>query len=444
MESASPPELGAEIGPPPPMTSDRQRRQSRGLQEFRYVLGNLVVAVFGPLYVLAVLFVGVGLAVVLAGIPLLALGLAGARRWGAVEARRARLLDVWLDRTPPPPVRPGLGGWTIAHLTDASAWRVMLYLVAKLPTASTAFVTATAFYGLGAVLATYPVWFRMGASVADEEGVVKPETTLRFDSFYFDTWLSALALGLAGVLMLILAPRAIHISLAPDRLLSWILLRPGRGAERIRDLEDMRARTLDDATSALRRIERDLHDGAQARLVTLAMDLGLIKQTLEDDDSGQNKQQIRDLIEIAHSNAKEALTELRNLARGFHPPILDSGLDAALASLTNSVKVPVDLSIDLYDRPSPAIEAISYFCVAELLTNVVKHSDATRTSVRVSQRHDMIRLEVQDDGRGGARIGAGSGLTGLAERLRRVDGRITVNSPVGGPTIIRAHLPLRA
>ncbi len=106
------------------------------------MLGNLVVAVFGPLYVLAVLIVGVGLAVVLAGIPLLALGLAGARRWGAAEARRAGLLDVWLDRIPPPPVRPGLSGWTIAHLTDASAWRVLLYLVAKLPTAATAFITA--------------------------------------------------------------------------------------------------------------------------------------------------------------------------------------------------------------------------------------------------------------------------------------------------------------
>jgi signal transduction histidine kinase len=422
----------------------KQRRWTRAVRELRYVLGSVLCATAGPLYVLGVLLLGFGLVPVLVGLPLFAAGLAGARRWGAYEARRAGLLDVWIDPPAPPMIRPGVGGWTIAHLSDRGAWRAMLYLSAKLPTAVGALVAALACYGLGGVLASYPVWFRWGTAVADEHGVVRPETTIRVGDVYLDTWPEALSLMVVGVVLLALAPRVVHLALAPDRLLSWVLLRPAQGAERIRDLEQMRALAVDDSASALRRIERDLHDGAQARLVTLAMDLGLIKQTLDEDVTGESAKQVRELIDIAHRNTKEALTELRNLTRGFHPPILDSGLDAALASLTAGVNVSVDLSIELHDRPSPAIESIAYFCVSELLVNVVKHSGATRAAVRVSQRHDTIRLEVEDDGRGGAQVGAGSGLIGLGERLRRVDGRLTVDSPAGGPTVVRAHLPLRA
>jgi len=196
---------------------------------------------------------------------------------------------------------------------------------------------------------------------------------------------------------------------------------------------------VDTAAADLRRIERDLHDGAQARLVALAMDLGLAKEKLLEDPEAAAQ-----MVGEAHGEVKIALQELRDLARGIHPAILtDRGLDAALSSVASRCTVPVAVTVDLPARPAEAIEGIAYFTVSELLQNVSKHSGARHASVDLWRTDDRLMIQVRDDGRGGADASNGSGLAGLAERLGSVDGLFVVSSPAGGPTAITAELPWR-
>ena len=202
-------------------------------------------------------------------------------------------------------------------------------------------------------------------------------------------------------------------------------------AQRERELTRRRARVVDEAEARLRRIERDLHDGAQVRLTALAMTLGEIKENLEHEaDTGHTIS----LAAAAHRNAKETLAELRDLARGIHPAVLDRGLPTALAGLT----------VDLSRRPSPAIEAIAYFCAAELLANAAKHSGASQAHISVSEENGRLVMSVTDDGAGLARLKPGGGLAGLAERVQTVDGRMSVDSPAGGPTTMTVELPVHA
>jgi signal transduction histidine kinase len=214
-------------------------------------------------------------------------------------------------------------------------------------------------------------------------------------------------------------------------------------AERTRELQEQRARAVDESAARLRRIERDLHDGAQVRLTALAMTIGEIKENLEaaagrEDDGGRT----RLLAGAAHRSAKETLAELRDLARGIHPPVLDRGLGAALSNLAEASATPAGLTVRIGARPSPAIEAIAYFCAAELLANVAKHSGADRATISVSDDHDGgLLMTVADDGAGGARLAPAGGLAGLRERVRTVDGRLGIDSPPGGPTIITIRLP---
>jgi signal transduction histidine kinase len=250
--------------------------------------------------------------------------------------------------------------------------------------------------------------------------------------------------------------------------------RIAQAAERARELQERRARVVDESAARLRRIERDLHDGAQVRLAALAMTLGEIKESLDaaagvtgngasvtgnragvaDDGVGDGADdsarvgdgagdgaRTRMLVAAAHQNAKETLAELRDLARGIHPPVLDRGLGAALGSLAGTSTVPVALEVSIAERPSPAIEAMAYFCAAELLANVAKHSGASHATVSVSEYNERIRMTVTDDGSGGARLAPGGGLAGLLERVQTVDGRFGIDSPAGGPTVITIELP---
>jgi signal transduction histidine kinase len=213
-------------------------------------------------------------------------------------------------------------------------------------------------------------------------------------------------------------------------------------AERARELQERRARVVDESAAMLRRIERDLHDGAQVRLTALAMTLGEIKESLDAADGAADaRERVRMLAGAAHLSAKEALTELRHLARGIHPPVLDRGLGAALGTLAETSAVPVELRVRMARRPSPAIEAIAYFCAAELLANVAKHSGASRATVSVSDQASWLLMTVNDDGKGDARLAPGGGLAGLVERVQAVDGRLSIDSPPGGPTVITTELP---
>jgi signal transduction histidine kinase len=195
---------------------------------------------------------------------------------------------------------------------------------------------------------------------------------------------------------------------------------------------------VDAAEAERRRIERDLHDGAQQRLVALAMELGRAKAKFADDVDAA-----KELVDQAHAQAKEALIELRNLVRGVHPPVLtDRGLDAALSGLAALCPIPVDVHVDVPVRPKSSVEAVAYFMVAEALTNVAKHSRASQVKV-VVEGHGYpgtLTVMITDDGIGGADT-ASPGLSGLADRVSGVDGRLSVESPAGGPTIIAAELP---
>jgi signal transduction histidine kinase len=220
-----------------------------------------------------------------------------------------------------------------------------------------------------------------------------------------------------------------------------------KNGPRVRELERSRALVVDDAAARLRRIEQDLHDGAQAQMVAVVMKLGLARERLEGvvARSGPGDvQRALELVDAAHRGAMEAITELRDLARGIHPPVLDEGLGAALATLATRTALPVELIVDLPDRPCDAIETIAYFCVAELLTNVAKHSGARQATVEAMRQPGLVRLRVSDDGAGGARIEVGGGLAGLAERVTAVDGRLQLQSPTGGPTVVTVHLPSHA
>jgi signal transduction histidine kinase len=213
-------------------------------------------------------------------------------------------------------------------------------------------------------------------------------------------------------------------------------------AERARELQEKRARAVDQSAARLRRIERDLHDGAQVRLAALAMMLGEIKEILQQAQAAaEGDGHVRTLVNAAHRNAKETLAELRDLARGIHPPVLDRGLAAALCVLTDTVPIPVKVDVRTRERPSAAIEAIAYFCAAELLANITKHSGASRAAISVSDDGGKVLMTVSDDGGGGAWLAHGGGLAGLRERVHTVDGRLAIDSPPGGPTSIMIELP---
>jgi signal transduction histidine kinase len=233
-----------------------------------------------------------------------------------------------------------------------------------------------------------------------------------------------------------------------DRRLMRVLLGPDAMTARVRTLEHARAQTLDTSAATLRRIERDLHDGTQAQLVAVAMRLGQVKEKLAESADGLDLDQVRQLVDDAHKGAKEAIVELRDLARGIHPPALDIGLEGALSTLAARSTVPADLTVALSDRPTPAIEAIAYFCVAELMANVVQHAHASRASISCAQQGQWLRLVVRDDGQGGAQpalVGSSSsGLSGLTDRVHAVDGRLHITSPPGGPTVVTVDLPLHA
>jgi len=221
--------------------------------------------------------------------------------------------------------------------------------------------------------------------------------------------------------------------------------RVAAAAERARELQERRTRAVDQSAARLRRIERDLHDGAQVRLAALAMMLGEIKESLEQaDDAADGDGHVLALVSAAHRNAKETLAELRDLARGIHPPVLDRGLAAALGALADTAALPVDVDVRTCERPSAAIEAIAFFCAAELLANMTKHSGASRGSISVSDGGGRVLMTVTDDGGGGAWPAPGGGLAGLAERVQTVDGRLGIDSPTGGPTSITIELPAHA
>ncbi|MEU9860458.1 sensor domain-containing protein [Streptomyces sp. NPDC047971] len=376
---------------------------------------------------LLVLLLLVVFSFVLVGLPLLLL--AGVAL-GGVERRRLRLVD--LDPATDPhrvPDTPGLAAWLRVRVREQATWRELAYAVlhATVLWPLDLIVLAVAL-GLPAALITTPLQL---AADGEEAKVVK--------AYLVTSYPQAFAAALLGAVLLVALLYPLAALAGARAALSRALLAP-REAElrdRIGEVTASRARLVDAFEAERRRIERDLHDGAQQRLVALTMTLGLARL---DAPPGP----LADQLTEAHAEAGRVLTELRELIHGIHPQVLaDYGLGAALADAADRSAVPVGTDIDLPRLPT-AVESAGYFAVCEALANVGKHSGATE--VRITARHASrrLRIDIEDDGRGGADPERGSGLTGLADRLAVLDGTLTIISPVGGPTLLRVEIPCPA
>ncbi|MFE2866258.1 sensor histidine kinase [Embleya sp. NPDC059259] len=403
---------------------------------------NLPVGVIGFTYAVVFIMLGIGLTpLFLLGLPLLALTLLGSRAFGRLErARASALLDEHVRAPAPVQRRPGPTGWIRSGLTDRAGWRASLYLFLQLPWGVFTFAVTTALWATSLSAIAYPLiqpLYRradMPGALLRGDGPHAPGA----DHYLAGPGPVSLTV-VAGVVLFFATPWLVRGMANVDRAMVRGLLGTAFLSEQVRDLTVSRGAAVDTAASDLRRIERDLHDGAQARLVALAMDLGMAKENLS---TSQDTETAR-MVSSAHDEVKLALQELRDLARGIHPAVLtDRGLDAALSSIAARCTVPVRVEVDLPDRPPAPIESVAYFCASELLTNVSKHARATHAWVTVGHRDGRMYLIVADDGAGGAATGKGSGLAGLTERVRGVDGTLSVDSPEGGPTRITVWLPL--
>jgi signal transduction histidine kinase len=406
------------------------------------------LATIGIGFMAFTLSAGVALAVTIVGLFIIAGSLRGTRGIGTLHRTLARnLLGEEIEDPEPFVARPGLFGWLQSSLRDPIGWRSAAYALLKIPLSVFGVWFAFSVWVDAFFCLTYPIWGG-NRSQPPEFGMAVNVFHPGYLSVGTSGFFHGLFIFITGVLLVFVAPWTMRIVVYLDRRLMRILLGPDTMTARVRSLEHARAQTLDTSAATLRRIERDLHDGTQAQLVAVAMRLGQVKEKLADGIDGFDLDQVRQLVDDAHKGAKEAIVELRDLARGIHPPALDIGLEGALSTLAARSTVPSEVTVALHDRPTPAIETIAYFCVAELMANIVQHAHASRAAISCVEQGAWLRIVVRDDGVGGARpatVGSSSsGLTGLTDRVHAVDGRLHITSPVGGPTVVTIDLPLHA
>ena len=393
------------------------------LIDLAFLLMGGVLAVAGAFVVGVLSMLGVFLAITVVGLAFLGFALKAARGLGRWQRHLAHLLlDENIPEPEPSPARSGFFGWLRGSLTDRASWRAIGYLALKVP---------LSFFG---VLVVGALWIKGLSNIIN--GLMN------------ETNGHVVATIILGFVLVLLAPWVARVLVLVDRFLMQLLLGPDPVAARVQSLEIARARTVDTSAATLRKIERDLHDGTQAQLIALAMRLGMAKEQLHAKKKDMDLAKVRELVDLAHLETKEIIVELRDLTRGIHPPALDVGLEGALTTLAARSSIPTEVSVMVPDRPTPSIEAIAYFCVAELLANVAKHAQAAHAWVSCTERDQRLHIEVRDDGVGGAHFSSvgssSSGLGGLAERALAVDGRLEIQSPHGGPTTVVVELPMHA
>ncbi|MEU0762933.1 sensor domain-containing protein [Streptomyces microflavus] len=401
---------------------------------------GLVLSVYGlavsiVLFVLAVVsiaFVLLGIGVFTTPVVLQAVRRhANQRRSWAADWSGVRISAPY--RPFPPDLRGGVTGQverTTLLLKDPATWRDLQWLLVDMTVGPVVAMLAAALLiypveglvlaaGLWHVFRNDPYWY--GFVPVDSQG----------------TALAALALG---VVILAVGLKAAEPLLRLHFLIARPLLAPTPEqtlAQRVDRLTETRHEAVDTAASELRRIERDLHDGAQARLVAMGMNLGTIEALIEKDPA-----QAKKMLAMARESSAEALTELRDLVRGIHPPVLaERGLGDAVKALALRLPVATEVTVELPGRAEASVESAAYFAVSEALTNAVKHAGGDRIWVDLHHGEGMLRISVTDNGGGGARIGSGSGLSGIERRLGTFDGVLAVSSPAGGPTMVTMELP---
>ena len=394
-------------------------------RDLAYVVLTLATAILAFGVAVAGFSVAVSLAVLIIGIPVV---IAVAYVFRGV-ANMQRALSGWaLGERIPAMYRPREKGAriVIGTLTDPQTWRDFAWLLFDSTVGFVIGVVGVSVWGTTIGSLVLPAWW--WAMPSDAMYLwMSPGTTV--EAFV------GVGIGLVALPLAIAMTRGFALGHAT---VAKRLLGPGSRA-RVEELTESRAGAVDAAHEELQRIERDLHDGAQARLVALAMELGMAERKIAEDPEGG-----RELVGEAREEALRALGELRELVRGIGPSILrDRGLEAAIGSLVAGRSLPVDVRVEVGDpRPTDTVEAAAYFVVAESLANAAKHSDASRVSVRVwRDAAGRLVVECSDDGRGGADMGHGSGLSGLAKRVAALDGTLALTSPAGGPTTVRAEIP---
>lgn len=413
----------------------RRGRWSQAGRDIAYLLPGLLIAIPAFVVLIVGFFLGTGLMpLALIGLVIWQATLMTARGFAAFERRRIGIME---GRVVGPvyyrsSAESGRRRLLTRTIRDPQAWKEWGYFLIKLPLTITTW-SITVSWVVGALGTT---WFLWAWSLPDD----------RQGLAHLAGWDSHLVDGLintaVGLVFLLTLPVVVRGLAAAESALAWGMLTNETSALRARAAELTRSRqaVVQAESDTLRRVERDIHDGPQQRLVRLTMDLQSVQRRLSDDP-----QSVSPLINGALTQTQEALAELRALSRGIAPPILtDRGLPAALAAAAARCPVPTTLDGDLRDgeRLPSSIESAAYFVVTESLTNVAKHSSAESAQVHVAHDGNVIEIMVSDDGRGGAHLGKGHGLAGLADRLAGVDGQISVDSPPGGGTVIIAVIPL--
>ncbi|MEV5663082.1 sensor histidine kinase [Streptomyces flaveolus] len=395
-----------------------------------YLLTGVPAGVAALVGIVTTAVLGTVLSLVLVGLPLLLLTALAGLPVARVERRRLRLVDAG---PAPDPHSSGAGRgpwvWLTTRLREQATWQELGH----------ALLFAVLLWPLDALVLTVALLFPLSmastplvmATIGDgEEAKVLKQWTVT-------TWPAACGFALLGLLLLALGAYVLAAAAGARAELTRLLIAPRGGGPdaKVVELTRSRVRLVDAFEAERRRIERDLHDGAQQRLVALTMTLGLARLDVPPGP-------LADQLAKAHGEAGRALEELRELIHGIHPKVLaDYGLEAAVADAADRSAVPVDVDLELPGRLPQAVEAAAYFVVCEALANVARHSGASRAEVRGRHRGGRLLLDIGDDGRGGARAGEGSGLTGLADRVSVLDGRLSLSSPPGGPTLLRVEMP---
>jgi signal transduction histidine kinase len=381
-----------------------------------FPVGLIWFIIYVPLVGTSIGLLPIGVGIVLLSLTLRLAGVTAAiDRWLLAEVLE---IDVQAPIRMPPTA--GRSRLIFDPLKDTSYWRELIHGLLRFPLALTAFVVALVWW-------TIPILIIVSLS-------------LRWWDLNFWT----LLLYAAAFLVFILGPLIVHGITMLQITATRSLLGPSRRdlTERVGLVEHKRDVSVETAESERRRIERDLHDGAQARLATVALDLGRAKRKLE---QGGEPNDVAAIIDAAHEDAKAAIVELRDLARGIHPAVLtDRGLDAALSDVAARCTVPVHLDVRLSLRPAAHIESAAYFAVSELLANVSKHSKARNAWVTVRGDEEELRIDVSDDGLGGVDPSLGTGVSGLRERIASIDGILSVRSPLGSGTTTLIEIPMKS
>lgn len=389
------------------------------------------------LSVLSISFITLGIGVFTTPVVL-----TGVRKWADLRRSQA---GAWSDVHIPRPYRPfpadlrgGVTGQverTSLMLKDPATWRDLQWLLVDMTAGyvTVIFAPALLLYPLYGYVLALGVWKPIyDAGGGDWYGFVHVTSQGSANM----AALLGTALGVVGIFTSPAILRA-HFLLTRTLLAPTTSMRERELARRVDRLTETRHDAVDTSAAELRRIERDLHDGAQARLVAMGMDLGTIEAMIE-----KNPAKAKEMIAKARQNSGEALTELRDLVRGIHPPVLaERGLGDAVKALALRLPVQTDVDVELFGRAEEPVESAAYFAVSEALTNTIKHAGADRVWVDIHHAEGMLRVAVTDNGKGGASIGAGSGLSGIERRLGTFDGVLAVSSPAGGPTMVTMEIP---